>query len=274
VALPPQVVSAAAAALAAELASSAGSAAALAFYRIPPFLLPMLPGRRGPVRRCRGRSSQRSTKSRPITAATCWCRVLARGWMQFEPGTWLHVRGGRAERRLCRPLQPVDAIFAAGVICKPPEPRHLRRAIFAYNHSDAYASSVLLRAKLILRLSAVSDRHAHGTDRRWPPIVGKRLRVADAGSGRLIIERNCPRDVGSYHEGGQFPRDPPRRAPPRLCRRRPLRPSRRRRGRAPQLVDLMSTRDAGWSPCRTVGSFSLERPARSARVHSSARRPR
>ena len=56
---------------------------------------------------CPGRSSPRSTKSRPTTAPTSRCRPPApSGWMQFMPATWLQYGVDAAERGLRRPLQP------------------------------------------------------------------------------------------------------------------------------------------------------------------------
>ncbi len=100
----PQAVQAGA--LAAVLASSQASAQALAFYRVPLFLLPIY-------------------KAAAVQYGVPW-QILAAineietdygndqsvssagavGWMQFMPVDLAAVRGGRVELRLRRPLQP------------------------------------------------------------------------------------------------------------------------------------------------------------------------
>jgi len=73
---PPQVVSAAAAALAAELASSADRRRRLAFYRIPPFLLPIYQAAAARVRRAvqilaADQRSRDQLRQRPV-GVECW----------------------------------------------------------------------------------------------------------------------------------------------------------------------------------------------------------
>jgi cell wall-associated NlpC family hydrolase len=67
----------------------------------------------------------------------------AGGPMQFLQSTWeqygVAVSGGRPDR-----WNPADAIYAAARYLKASgAPRELRRAIFAYNHSDEYVETVL-----------------------------------------------------------------------------------------------------------------------------------
>ncbi len=150
VALPPGVVAAEAGALAAELASSASSTLALGFYRIPPFLLPIY----------RAAAVQYDVPWQILAAIneveTNYGSDLsvsstgAEGWMQFEPSTWLQYGVDALDAGYADPYNPVDAIFAAArYLDAAGASRNLRAAILAYNHSEAYASSVLLRAKLI-----------------------------------------------------------------------------------------------------------------------------
>src|SRR5271155_2189460 len=137
----PQVVAAQAGALAAELATSAASVQALGFYRIPLFLLPIY----------RAAAIQYGVPWQILAAIneveTDYGSDLsvssagAEGWMQFEPSTWLQYGVDALDAGYADPYNPVDAIFAAA--------RYLRAAILAYNHSEEYVSSVLLRAKLI-----------------------------------------------------------------------------------------------------------------------------
>jgi len=146
----PQLVAAQAGALAAELASSAASAQALGFYRIPLFLLPIY----------RAAAIQYGVPWQVLAAIneveTNYGSDLsvssagAEGWMQFEPATWLQYGVDALDAGYADPYNPVDAIFAAArYLHAAGASKNLRTAILAYNHSEAYASSVLLRAKLI-----------------------------------------------------------------------------------------------------------------------------
>ena len=146
----PQLIAAQAGALAAALASSAASAQALGFYRIPLFLLPIY----------RAAAIQYGVPWQILAAIneveTNYGSDLsvssagAEGWMQFEPSTWLQYGVDALNAGYADPYNPVDAIFAAArYLYAAGASSDLRTAILAYNHSDAYASSVLLRAKLI-----------------------------------------------------------------------------------------------------------------------------
>jgi soluble lytic murein transglycosylase-like protein len=137
-------------ALAAVLASAQSSDAALAFYRIPLFLLPIY-------------------KAAAVQYGVPW-QILAAvneietdygsdqsvssagavGWMQFMPATWLQYGVDALNAGYADPYNPVDAIFAAARYLRAAgASTNLREAILAYNHSEEYADSVLLRAKLI-----------------------------------------------------------------------------------------------------------------------------
>jgi hypothetical protein len=146
----PQLVAAQASALAAELASSAASVQALGFYRIPLFLLPIY----------RAAAIQYGVPWQILAAIneveTDYGSDLsvssagAEGWMQFEPSTWLQYGVDALDAGYADPYNPVDAIFAAArYLHAAGASKNLHTAILAYNHSEAYAESVLLRAKLI-----------------------------------------------------------------------------------------------------------------------------
>ena len=138
------------AALEAILNSSNASAAALDFYRVPLFLLPIY-------------------KAAAVQYGVPW-QILAAineietdfgtdlsvssagavGWMQFMPGTWLQYGVDALDAGYADPYNPVDAIFAAARYLRAAgASNNLKAAILAYNHSEEYVSSVLLRAKLI-----------------------------------------------------------------------------------------------------------------------------
>ena len=149
VASSPQAI-ASAGALAALLSSSQSSVEALSFYRIPLFLLPIY-------------------KAAAVQYGVPW-QILAAineietdygtdqsvssagavGWMQFMPSTWLQYGVDALNAGDADPYNPVDAIFAAARYLRAAgAATNLRQAILAYNHSEEYADSVLLRAQLI-----------------------------------------------------------------------------------------------------------------------------
>ena len=176
VASSPQMVAAEAGALAAILASAEASDQALAFYRIPLFLLPIY-------------------KAAAVQYGVPW-QILAAineietdygtdqsvstagavGWMQFEPSTWLQYGVDALNAGYADPYNPVDAIFAAARYLRAAgAATDLRAAILAYNHSEEYADSVLLRAKLISTYPKAVIATLTGLVDGRPPVTGKRL---------------------------------------------------------------------------------------------------
>jgi len=146
----PQLIAAQAGALAAELATSAASAQALGFYRIPLFLLPIYRAAAiqygVPWQILAAINEVETDYGSDLSVSTAG----AEGWMQFEPSTWLQYGVDALDAGYADPYNPVDAIFAAArYLHAAGAAKDLRTAILAYNHSEAYASSVLLRAKLI-----------------------------------------------------------------------------------------------------------------------------
>ena len=150
VALAPQVVAAEAGALAAELAGSAASAQALSFYRIPLFLLPIYQAaavQYGVPWQILAAINEIETNygvDQSVSSAG------AVGWMQFMPATWMQYGVDALNSGYADPYNPVDAVFAAARYLRAAGAgSDLHGAILAYNHSEEYVSSVLLRAKLI-----------------------------------------------------------------------------------------------------------------------------
>ncbi|MEQ4717178.1 lytic transglycosylase domain-containing protein [Nonomuraea sp. B19D2] len=70
----------------------------------------------------------------------------AQGPMQFMPGTWkAYGMGGDVQ-------DPRDAVMAAANYLRASgAPRDYRRALYAYNHSQAYVNAILLHARQIKR---------------------------------------------------------------------------------------------------------------------------
>ncbi len=74
----------------------------------------------------------------------------AEGWMQFLPVEWRQWGVDAGEAGYIDPYNPADAIFAAArYLAAAGGAAHIRAAVFAYNHSQAYVESVMLRAKLL-----------------------------------------------------------------------------------------------------------------------------
>ncbi|HEY5192863.1 MAG TPA: lytic murein transglycosylase [Solirubrobacteraceae bacterium] len=74
----------------------------------------------------------------------------AEGWMQFLPSEWGQYGVDVNDSGVEDPYNPADAIFAAARYLKDAGgDTDIRAAVFAYNHSQAYVSSVMLRARLL-----------------------------------------------------------------------------------------------------------------------------
>jgi Transglycosylase SLT domain len=150
VAVAPQVVAAQVGALAAELAGSAASTQALGFYRIPLFLLPIYQAAAVqygvPWQILAAINEIETNYGTDLSVSTAG----AVGWMQFMPATWIQYGVDALNSGYADPYNPVDAIFAAARYLRAAgAATDLNAAILAYNHSDEYVKSVLLRAKLI-----------------------------------------------------------------------------------------------------------------------------
>jgi membrane-bound lytic murein transglycosylase B len=150
VAVGPQVIAAQAEALAAELAGSAASTQALSFYRIPLFLLPIYQAaavQYGVPWQILAAINEIETNYGTDQSVSTAGAV---GWMQFMPATWIQYGVDALNAGYADPYNPVDAIFAAARYLRAAgAATDLHAAILAYNHSDEYVKSVLLRAKLI-----------------------------------------------------------------------------------------------------------------------------
>jgi soluble lytic murein transglycosylase-like protein len=149
IAAAPQLAAAQSSALAAMVANSAASIRALDFYRIPLFLLPIYQaaavqyGVPWPVLAAINEVETNFGTDLSVSTAG------AVGWMQFMPETWLQYGVDAVNAGYADPYNPVDAIFAAArYLHAAGASGNLRAAILAYNHSEAYVESVLLRARL------------------------------------------------------------------------------------------------------------------------------
>jgi murein DD-endopeptidase MepM/ murein hydrolase activator NlpD len=74
----------------------------------------------------------------------------AEGWMQFLPSSWSGYGVDANGDGYRDPYNPADAIFAAArYLHAAGGEKDIRGAIYSYNHSQAYVSSVMLRAQLL-----------------------------------------------------------------------------------------------------------------------------
>jgi hypothetical protein len=74
----------------------------------------------------------------------------AEGWMQFLPASWSQYGVDANGDGYKDPYNPADAIFAAARYLRAAGgDTDIRGAVFAYNHSQAYVDSVMLRAQLL-----------------------------------------------------------------------------------------------------------------------------
>lgn len=163
-------------ALAAALDSSAASAQALDFYRIPLFLLPVYKAAAVqygvPWQVLAAINEVETDYGNDLSVSTAG----AVGWMQFMPSTWLQYGVDALDAGYADPYNPVDAIFAAARYLRAAGAQtDLRAAILAYNHSEEYASSVLLRAKLISAYPKAVVSTLTGLIDGRPPVTGKQL---------------------------------------------------------------------------------------------------
>jgi hypothetical protein len=72
------------------------------------------------------------------------------GWMQFMPSTWAQYGVAVDHSGPPNPYNPADAIFsAARYLAANGGAKHIRQAIFAYNHAQWYVDEVLWRAAVI-----------------------------------------------------------------------------------------------------------------------------
>jgi hypothetical protein len=186
VALSPQLIASQAGALAAALASSAASVQALGFYRIPPFLLPIYKAAAAqygvPWQILAAINEIETNYGSDQSVSTAG----AVGWMQFMPATWLQYGVDALNAGYADPYNPVDAIFAAARYLRAAgAATDLHAAILAYNHSEEYASSVLLRAKLISSYPRSVVATLTGLIDGRLPVTGKQV-----GWGALLPTRS------------------------------------------------------------------------------------
>ncbi len=161
-------------ALAAVLASSQASVQALAFYRVPLFLLPIYKAaavQYGVPWQILAAINEIETN---YGADQSVSSAGAVGWMQFMPETWMQYGVDALNAGYADPYNPIDAVFAAARYLRAAgAAKDLRGAILAYNHSEEYVDSVMLRAKLIATYPKPVIATLTGLVDGRPPVDGK-----------------------------------------------------------------------------------------------------
>ncbi len=125
-------------------------------FRIPPFLLPIYQAAGTaydiPWQVLAAINEVETDYGRDLNVSSAG----AEGWMQFLPSSWARYGVDANGDGYEDPYNPADAIFAAARYLQAAGggtagggPQHIRAAIFAYNHSQAYVESVMLRAQLL-----------------------------------------------------------------------------------------------------------------------------
>jgi soluble lytic murein transglycosylase-like protein len=251
VALPPQLVAAQAKALAAELAGSAASEQALSFYRIPLFLLPIYQAaavQYGVPWQILAAINEIETDYGSDQSVSTAGAV---GWMQFMPATWLQYGVDALNAGYADPYNPVDAIFAAARYLRAAGAEsNLRGAILAYNHSEEYADSVLLRAKLIATYPKSVIATLTGLVDARLPVTGKRvawgpLLSAVPSSSATANAARAPSEAASAAGPATLPSATPgSTAPPSPAVAAALATGKAGAEARPQFVDLMSSPNA------------------------------
>jgi len=119
-------------------------------FEIPPFLLPIFQAAGAaygiPWQVLAAINEVETDYGRDLSVSSAG----AEGWMQFLPSSWEGYGVDANGDGYKDPYNPADAIFAAARYLRAAGgERNIRAAVFSYNHSQAYVSSVMLRAQLL-----------------------------------------------------------------------------------------------------------------------------
>jgi murein DD-endopeptidase MepM/ murein hydrolase activator NlpD len=119
-------------------------------FQVPPFLLPIFQAAGAayaiPWQVLAAINEVETDYGRDLSVSSAG----AEGWMQFLPASWAQYGVDANGDGFEDPYNPADAIFAAARYLRAAGgDSNIRAAIFSYNHSQAYVSSVILRAQLL-----------------------------------------------------------------------------------------------------------------------------
>jgi hypothetical protein len=194
IATPPQIVASHAGVLSALTGGLTVSAQALnLFYQVPPFLLPIYQAAAVqygvPWEVLAAINEVETDYGNDQSVSTAG----AVGWMQFMPATWLQYGVDALDAGYADPYNPVDAIFAAGrYLAAAGASQNLRSAIFAYNHSEAYVESVLLRARLLASYPPSVIATLTGLVEGSPPVAGAHVIESSVDPSAFPVAPSSP----------------------------------------------------------------------------------
>jgi len=119
-------------------------------FRIPPFLLPIYQAAASaygiPWQVLAAINEVETDYGRDLSVSSAG----AEGWMQFLPSSWSEYGVDANATGFRDPYNPADAVFAAASYLRAAGGNtDIRAAVYSYNHSQAYVSSVMLRAQLL-----------------------------------------------------------------------------------------------------------------------------
>jgi hypothetical protein len=119
-------------------------------FQVPPFLLPIFQAAGAaygiPWQVLAAINEVETDYGRDLSVSSAG----AEGWMQFLPSSWAQYGVDANGDGFRDPYNPADAIFAAArYLHAAGGATDIRAAVFSYNHSQAYVSSVMLRAQLL-----------------------------------------------------------------------------------------------------------------------------
>jgi soluble lytic murein transglycosylase-like protein len=119
-------------------------------FRIPPFLLPIYQAAGTaygiPWQVLAAINEVETDYGRDLSISSAG----AEGWMQFLPSSWSQYGVDANGDGFKDPYNPADAIFSAARYLRAAGgDTDIRAAVYSYNHSQAYVSSVMLRAQLL-----------------------------------------------------------------------------------------------------------------------------
>ena len=119
-------------------------------FQIPPFLLPIYQAAGSaydiPWQVLAAINEVETDYGRDLSVSSAG----AEGWMQFLPAEWAQYGVDANGDGYKDPYNPADAIFAAArYLHAAGGSTNISAAVYSYNHSQAYVSSVLLRAQLL-----------------------------------------------------------------------------------------------------------------------------
>lgn len=153
------------------------------FYQVPPFLLPIYQAAAVqygvPWEVLAAINEVETDYGNDLSVSSAG----AIGWMQFMPATWLQYGVDALNAGYADPYNPVDAIFAAArYLAAAGAAKNLRTAVFAYNHSEEYVESVLLRARLLASYPPAAVATLTGLSEGVAPLRGAHLIPASLNS--------------------------------------------------------------------------------------------